>query len=393
MEYDYIIIGAGISGLYTGYLIKKNNPNSKILILESNNYIGGRMGIDTFYSTRITTGAGIGRKNEDKNLIKLLNELKIVYNEFRINTILAENITEIDIKKIMKQLKTEYETNKDIKKPLKFKTFATEILGAKLYKNFLINSGYHDYENEDAYSVLTDYHMEYNTSGWIGLSIPWDELINKLVNVIDKKNIKLKSKVTKVNTISKEVYINNNNHSYTYKNLVIATTISSIEKLLKIPMYKQIKSQPFLRIYAKINSEYIDIMKEKVPKMLIVSTLLYKIIPMNPNKGIYMIGYTDNNGAETLNKHIEDKKYIEEMLAKSIDVPKIVIDKLKHYYWKEGTHYFKPYKFNKIEFINKAQHPKNNIFVVGECISEDQGWTEGAITSVNNIIDKIIKNN
>ena len=388
MEYDYIIIGAGISGLYTGYLIKKNNPNSKILILESNNYIGGRMGIDTFYSTRITTGAGIGRKNKDINLIKLLNELKIVYTEFRVNTILAENITEIDITKIMKQLKTEYESNKDIKKPLKFKTFATEILGPILYKNFLINSGFHDYENEDTYSVLTDYHMEYNTSGWIGLSIPWDELINKLVNVIDKKNIKLKSTVTKVNTIDNEVHINN--HLYIYKKLVIATTISSIEKLLKIPMYKQIKSQPFLRIYAKINSDYIDIMKEKVPKMLIVSTALYKIIPMNPNKGIYMIGYTDNNGAETLIEHIKDKKYIEEMLAKSIDVPKIVIDKLKDYYWKEGTHYFKPYKFNKIEFINKAQHPKNNIFVVGECLSVDQGWTEGAITSVNNIIGKII---
>lgn len=391
MEYDYIIIGAGISGLYTGYLIKKNNPNSKILILEGNNYIGGRMGIDTFFSTRITTGAGVGRKNRDINLIKLLNELKITYNEFKANSIHAENIIEIDINKIMKQLKSEYETNKNIKKPLKFKTFATEILGPKLYKNFLINSGYHDYENEDAYSVLTDYHMEYNTSGWIALSIPWDELINKLVNVIDKKNIKLKSTVTKVNIFDKEVHTDN--HLYIYKKLVIATTISSIEKLLKIPMYKQIKAQPFLRIYAKINSEYIDIIKEKVPKMLIVSTLLYKIIPINPNKGIYMIGYTDNNGAETLNKHIKDKKYIEEMLAKSIDVPKIVIDKIKHYYWKEGTHYFKPYKFNKTEFINKAQHPKNNIFVVGECISEDQGWTEGAITSVNNIIDKIIKNN
>jgi hypothetical protein len=389
MEYDYIIIGAGISGLYTAYLIKKNNPNTKILILESNNYIGGRMGIDTFFSTRIVTGAGIGRKNKDINLIKLLNELKITYNEFKVNTIHAKNIDEIDIKKIMKQLKTEYDTNKNIKKPLKFKTFATEILGAKLYKNFLINSGYHDYENEDAYSVLTDYHMEYNTSGWIGLSIPWEQLINKLVDIINIKNIKLKSTVTKVNIFDKEVHVNNN--LYLYKKLVFATTISSIEKLLKLPMYKQIKSQPFLRIYAKINSEYIDIIKEKVPKTLIVSTLLYKIIPMNPNKGIYMIGYTDNNGAETLYKNIKNIKYIEEMLAKSIDVPKIEIDKIKHYYWKEGTHYFIPYKFNKTEFINKAQHPKNNVFVVGECISEDQGWTEGAITSVNNIIDKIIK--
>ena len=98
----------------------------------------------------------------------------------------------------------------------------------------------------------------------------------------------------------------NNNNSYIYKKLVFATTISSIKKLLKIPMYKQINTQSFLRIYAKINSKYIDIIKEKVPKTLIVSTLLYKIIPMNPNKGIYMIGYTDNNGAETLIEHIKD---------------------------------------------------------------------------------------
>ena len=49
MEYDYIIIGAGISGLYTAYLIKKHKANSKILILEANNYIGGRMGTDNFF--------------------------------------------------------------------------------------------------------------------------------------------------------------------------------------------------------------------------------------------------------------------------------------------------------------------------------------------------------
>ena len=43
MIYDFIIIGAGISGLYTYYLIKQTNPNIKILILESSNRIGGRI--------------------------------------------------------------------------------------------------------------------------------------------------------------------------------------------------------------------------------------------------------------------------------------------------------------------------------------------------------------
>ena len=34
MIYDIIIIGSGISGLYTAYNIKKMSPNTRVLILE-----------------------------------------------------------------------------------------------------------------------------------------------------------------------------------------------------------------------------------------------------------------------------------------------------------------------------------------------------------------------
>ena len=170
-------------------------------------------------------------------------------------------------------------------------------------------------------------------------------------------------------------------------------------------------------------------MKEKVPSMLVVSSLLYKIIPINPNKGIYMIAYSDNKSADKLNKEIDNKSYFETLLAKSINIPIIKIDKIKHYYWKEGTHYFLPYSHMvdcksekldlisemlelakkqkllcktkskikiinhdyKLDFIKKAQNPKENVYVVGECISTDQGWVEGAISSVNNIIESILK--
>ena len=438
MEYDYIIIGAGISGLYTAYLIKKHKANCKILILEANNYIGGRMGTDNFYSSKILTGAGIGRKKQDINLINLLKELKINYNEFTVNHNYASDIVKVDINKIMDELKDYYDKDKD-KKPVNFKTFATLVLGEQLYKNFLINSGYRDYENEDAYSVLTDYHMEYNTGKWTGLYIPWDDLINRLVDIINSKNIKLNSTVTNINYLDKEVYVSNK--KYYFKKIILATTIKPIQKLLKLPLYKQIKSQSFLRIYAKINTNYIDIMKEKVsinvaedhnnkllkvPTTLVVSSLLYKIIPINSDKGIYMIAYSDNKGADKLNREIDNKVYFETLLAKSININNntIKIDKMKHYYWKEGTHYFLPYKHMisckserlelsnknksickinpkikilnhnyKLDFIKKAQNPKENVYVVGECISTYQGWVEGAISSVNNIIQSILENN
>ena len=95
-------------------------------------------------------------------------------------------------------------------------------------------------------------------------------------------------------------------------------------------------------------------MKENVPSMLVVSSLLYKIIPINSNKGIYMIAYSDNKGADKLNSEIDNKPYFETLLAKSINVPTIKIDKIKHYYWKEGTHYFKPYKCNALCEFNQC---------------------------------------
>jgi len=38
------------------------------------------------------------------------------------------------------------------------------------------------------------------------------------------------------------------------------------------------------------------------------------------------------------------------------------------------------------QFIKEAQNPAENILVVGEVVSRKQGWTEGALESVNNIL-------
>jgi monoamine oxidase len=41
------------------------------------------------------------------------------------------------------------------------------------------------------------------------------------------------------------------------------------------------------------------------------------------------------------------------------------------------------------EYIKMAQNPQKNMYVVGEMISNKQGWTEGAIESVEKIIYKL----
>ena len=44
-KYDYIIIGGGLAGLYTAYKINQSEPKAKLLILERNKQMGGRIDI------------------------------------------------------------------------------------------------------------------------------------------------------------------------------------------------------------------------------------------------------------------------------------------------------------------------------------------------------------
>ena len=80
-QYDIIIIGSGIAGLYTAYHIKKRFPHISFLILEQHKkeWIGGRTNNDIFYSTQVVSGAGIGRKDTNPILIRLLKELDVPF--------------------------------------------------------------------------------------------------------------------------------------------------------------------------------------------------------------------------------------------------------------------------------------------------------------------------
>jgi hypothetical protein len=141
-------------------------------------------------------------------------------------------------------------------------------------------------------------------------------------------------------------------------------------------------------------------MKSFVPNTMIVPGALHKIIPINPNKGVYMIAYTDNVPAKLLHQYAKNTKYNRDSLArlleKSIGLPcnTLELENISEYYWSEGTHYFDPlrgiYK-NRDYFLKSAQHPYENMWVVGEMVSKNQGWVEGALESVETVIGEVLK--
>lgn len=406
MIYDVIIIGGGISGLYSFYKIKQIYHNKyKCLLLEKDNRLGGRAGNDNFHGSQVPIGAGILRKNKDKLLINLCKKLKVPLNEFTANINydkIKSNIPIINIIKTLNKLKSSMKRlSEKNKRFFTFKQYFISIFGKKYYDNFKKTIGYTDYENEDMKEVIYYYGMEDNVSGWKGYGLSWNMLIEKLVKCIGKNHIKMNTSVEKIKLERDDIYkITTNNKTYYAKKIIMATPINIIKKLVKSnnSLYNNIGGQPFLRIYGLFEKKCIHILKNAVNSTTIVNSPLYKIIPINPDKGIYMIAYTDNKGAKTLKKYAKNtpsnRKYLSKMVSKSLGINQICkLKDMKSFYWNIGTHYYKPLKNlkfrNRTEYIKKAQNPQKNMYVVGEMISHIQGWTEGAIESVEKIVYKL----
>jgi hypothetical protein len=402
MIYDIIIIGSGMSGLYTAYNIKKMSPNTSFLILEKykKQWIGGRTSNEMFYGTEIVTGAGVGRKKKDKLLHKLLGELDLKTHEFIISPQYSTRFTPVDIKEIMNHLRDEYAKYKG--PPITFKTFAKNILGDKTYKQFLITVGYTDYEKEDAHETLYSYGMEDNICCSKAFYVPWRNMVMKLATEIGGSHFKFSNNVSKITKTGNEpcrfLIETENGVKYICNKVVIATTITGIRKLLPKPIYNDIEGQPFLRLYGKFSKQSIPIMKEYVKNYTCLPGPLQKIIPMNPDKGVYMIAYNDNANTLLLKDNLENTEKNRalycELLEKSLGIPggSLHLIAIKDFYWPIGTHYYKPlnhkiYK-DRTEFIDIAQHPEKGILVVGEVVSQNQGWTEGALDSVNSVLTK-----
>lgn len=392
-EKDVIIIGAGIAGLYAGYKLLKQNPRYKILLLEKNDKVGGRMGSEQFYDTEIEIGAGIGRFEKDVLLKKLLKDFEIKNFVFTAD-MLDKSKNPISIMSVITRLRSEYR-----KKPVTstFRDFAIEKIGKKDYERFLVSSGYTDYEKEDLYETLYNYGMEDNEPGWKGIAIPWNDLLDALSKKIGVKNILTKQNVLQIQqTVRGGFEVITEKETWNTQKVILATTIDSVNKLLNVKgkntLYDHVKGQPFLRIYGKFIGESVAIMKEYVSKQVFVEGKLHRIIPMNHKMGVYMIVYTDNQGAVGLKKYIENtdenRRALCHLIEKALGLQKDILEMaaIRSFFWDIGTHYYSPLdKEERKNFVQKIQHPCPNLWVIGECVSHNQGWVEGSLESVEKV--------
>jgi hypothetical protein len=391
MFLDYVIIGGGMAGLYMGMQLKARGVRFKILEKESR--LGGRAWTEPFGGVDVSPGAGIGRRRKDKLLMQLMNDLDIPIHFFRVKHYESPRVAacsrDIHPAQLIEQLHSAY--LKQNRPRTTFKSFASQVWGKSVYDCFILVNGYTDMEAEDIEQTLHYYGLEDNlTQNWQAFSVPWAKLVQRMAKGIGASNIRTDQRIQRIQRLENDFgfMIQTPDREYYCKTLVMATPTPVIQHYFPEYswVYAHIPTQPFLRVYVQFNPESAQVLKGVVHGMTHVSNMLQKIIPIQPQKGVYMIAYSDN--VHALRGKTLTKKKIVKCLQQEFGIQQpLKILKIKHYFWKMGTHYYKPLDgVSRKDFLTFARHPESNLYVIGESVSLNQGWVQGALESVKTLV-------
>lgn len=402
-----------MAGLYAAWQLSKRK-NEHIVILEKDAVLGGRAGSQSFAGTTILTGAGVGRFAKDKRLLALLRALDLSYTTFEAKSQYSPALMLMTdgkdpatlVKQCFAQLRRAFRSTAASRPRKTFREFATSVLGREVYVQFVAASGYSDYEDADVEDVLYRYGFDDNFTTWTAMGISWKDVVQTLAKRLrqtGRVHILTSTAVTRiqrhddddhaVTVLSKN---SSGNSLLRCHRLILATTVDTVRKLLPefAPrLYKHIHGQPFLRIYGQFAKSCRDRMREAVATTTIVPGPLHKLIPIDVPKGVYMIAYTDNADARRTTAYAASTpSTLCRWLERALSLPEgsLQLDKTVVIPWTIGTHYYDPLPegyASRRAFVQAAQRPCANVFVVGEMVSlNHQGWVEGCLESVDQVL-------
>lgn len=443
-EYDIVIVGGGIAGLYTAYCLFRTSPEKnkkRILILEKENIIGGR--IFTYADEHMTVEAGAGRFHGSHqllfNLIKELglhDKIKTIqsspsyidvtsgvkYPEVICNTLIDNVIRES--KKYSSSFLRQQSFIKFAKKvlsPNEIKYiensfgFTTEFYHMNAYDAGVLMktlTGYthrssSSFKNQDFFylsgglSQIVDNlkqniesHGGHIKTGCLVDSIyhsaSADDKINKRYVVSYKTSRRDEYKIFTDNIILALPKQNLKNISFFSQSPIVRRTSGDFPTLLK-EIENNIYCGSLCRIYTKFkNGNWFRNLSK-----FTTQNDLRMVIPMDPTKGTMMISYSDNIYADRWNNYHEKygmrmlKNKLRELLTECLSFPVPPLGVTRIFYWKCGVGYW-AIGANSKKISKEIVKPfsNENVFICGEHYSDNnQQWMEGALETSSRVVN------
>ena len=416
-NYDVIIVGGGIAGLYTAYKLPKH---LKILLVEKNGYIGGRIHTNTltYKGNKFRYECGAGRlPTNHTRIMNLIGELglsdKLVQLGNNKMFVSVDGETpEVNLDFYIRDiLKKSEEKSESYLRNNTLYDFLLEIYTPEIVDAIIDNFGYKgEFWVYSAYDALRALKNDMNPDNvYIGVKGGIDQIIYGMIDrlgnnvtiytkmfyngyeMIDNKFI-----VSITNKKTKEII------DFVSDKLVLALPKNQIEiqpqlqtKRLR-DMIHSVEPVSFCRIYAVYNKNPNTgkVWFDDLGKVTTDNKIGY-IIPINKEIGLVMISYTDDiyadfwfasykNGdiGRQLYNHLKE-------LFPDRDIPMRPAITRVHY-WGNGGHFFTP-GHNSEKVINNMIKPfkTKELYIIGETYSSHQSWIEGSLETADLALSKI----
>lgn len=400
---DLIIVGGGIAGLHVGIeSLRKGRAGLRVLILEKYDYMGGRVvthykggkqweigagrihkshkmvrglmqryGLH-WYEQNSTSAEWRGIRNTHKDLFEIFNKLYIYPLHFLPNETLANHT----VRSLLEKIKGKAETEKiliqypyraevdDLRADMALKTFQKEMGTWKGFGSC----------REGLSAIIHGMREEFEALGGKIL------MNTEVIDVVDTKNNRNGKSAIVITKDGKELFADA---------VVLALhrdAVAALPSWRSLDVLKKTVMRPLLRMYAVFPKNANGKMWfDGVPKTITDAPIRF-IIPVNYEKGIIMISYTDARDAQKWIE-IENKKGRQEVMHAVMDgvrrlfrerqVPDPI--EFKTYPWTNGCTYWLPGNYDVVETSRNAHTVGERVFMCGESWSLRQAWIEGAL--------------
>jgi monoamine oxidase len=407
MDFDLIIVGAGIAGLWSGIqALRKGKKHLRVLILEKYKYIGGR--IVTHYKKGNQWEIGAGRIHISHTRVRgLMKKFGLTWVPMSDESAWRDSDKRIQEPDIFEELAHIYIS------PLMF--LPEKELRSKTIYECLINV--HGKEKTEELLKRFPYYSEVRTiradlglksfqeemSGWGGFGGCREGLtaiIRELTAEFEALGGRIFYKDPAVDVRKKRDCIEvvlDDDKILTCKSCLLAThrdAIASMPSLKSWPLLDLVKMDPLLRMYAVFPVHSGKSWFSDIPKTITDEHLRF-IIPVNPSKGVLMISYTDGKDAQYWIDRVKKRgreavqREVLEEIRKLFPEKRVPDPKEFHMYpWHSGCTFWLPGVYDPVEESKRAHViDEEGIFCCGESFSLRQAWMEGALEHAEGLFE------
>lgn len=410
---DVVIIGGGISGLYTA--LKCLNEGIRVIVLEQMERLGGR--IRTIHQDGQMFEAGAGRFHENhtllRNLISFfgLHETRTISKHtYQADPTFSEYT---ELKRVIDFVQ-KHNIPDTLLQQLSFMSLCESVLGVSMTKKVMQAFGYNaEFQLMNAFDALRMFQRDFKKGmSYFSCREGLSTLVDRMTAAIRREGgiIYTQTQVTNIKRLSNNNFkvsakdASGKSRSYVSQCVVCAIPKSSLEEVKFFSQNQRnlmntVVPVSLHRIYGTFPvSKQGGTWFSSVPRST-TNTHIRQFIPINKKQGVAMVSYSDTTDADYWKAYADrGTEALKKQLLKQLHVTFPDIDDipepqwLNSYYWPAGVHVWKP-GVNSSSVIPQIQQilgPDSAFYIVGEAYAKNQAWIEGALETVESIFGSLV---